>query len=53
MDWFILGDYLESLPKLMSLGSLTEPYILVGISQGSTSDDWAVMRTRDFTPAHR
>jgi predicted alpha/beta superfamily hydrolase len=51
MDWFILGDYLKALPKLMALGRLTEPYVLVGISQGSTSDDWAVMRTRDFTPA--
>lgn len=52
MDWFILGDYLKVLPKLMSLGHLTEPYILVGITQGSTAEDWAVMRTRDFTPAH-
>jgi predicted alpha/beta superfamily hydrolase len=50
-DWFILGDYLKSLPKLMNLGPLTEPCILVGISQGSNFDDWAVMRTRDFTPA--
>ncbi len=52
MDWYILGDYLKALPKLMSLGHLTEPYILVGITQGSTTEDWAVMRTRDFTPAH-
>lgn len=52
MDWFMLGDYLKSLPKLMSLGRLTEPYVLVGISQGSSNDDWAVMRTRDFTPAY-
>jgi predicted alpha/beta superfamily hydrolase len=51
MDWFILKDYLKSLPGLMSLGRLAEPYILVGITQGSTTDDWAVMRTRDFTPA--
>lgn len=52
MDWFILGDYLKALPQLMSLGHLTEPYILVGIVQGATTEDWAVMRTRDFTPAH-
>jgi predicted alpha/beta superfamily hydrolase len=52
MDWFILGDYLKALPKLMALGRLAEPYILVGITQGSTTDDWAAMRTRDFTPAH-
>jgi predicted alpha/beta superfamily hydrolase len=51
MDWYILGDYLKSLPRLMNMGSLTEPYIMVGISQGSTDDSWAVMRTRDFTPA--
>ena len=51
MDWFILGDYLKSLPKLMNMGRLTESYIMVGISQGSNDDDWAVMRTRDFTPA--
>ncbi|MFH1312701.1 MAG: alpha/beta hydrolase-fold protein [Candidatus Eisenbacteria bacterium] len=52
MDWFILGDYLKALPGLMDLGRLTEPYILVGITQGKNTDDWAVMRTRDFTPAH-
>jgi len=52
MDWYILGDYLKSLPRLMNMGSLTEPYIMVGISQGSTDDAWAVMRTRDFTPGH-
>lgn len=51
MDWFVLGDYLKALPKLMDLGHLTEPYILVGITQGKTADDWATMRTRDFTPA--
>jgi predicted alpha/beta superfamily hydrolase len=52
MDWFILSDYLKSLPGLMELGRLTEPYILVGITQGRNNDDWAVMRTRDFTPAY-
>lgn len=52
MDWFILGDYLKSLPKLMKLGNLVEPYIMVGISQGSTHHDWATMRTRDLTPAN-
>ncbi|MBU1636196.1 hypothetical protein KKC97_00840 [bacterium] len=51
MDWYILGDYLEALPKMMVLGRLVEPYILVGITQGSTAGDWAVMRTRDYTPA--
>lgn len=51
MDWYILGDYLKSLPRLMSLGNLAEPYILVGISQGDSVADWAAMRTRDFTPA--
>ncbi len=51
MDWFILGDYLKSLPKMMELGRLTEPYILVGITEGQNSEDWAAMRTRDFTPA--
>jgi predicted alpha/beta superfamily hydrolase len=52
MDWFILADYLKALPKLMELGQLSEPYILVGITQGLNTDDWAVMRTRDFTPAY-
>ncbi len=52
MDWFILSDYLKSLPGLMELGRLAEPYILVGITQGRNADDWAVMRTRDFTPAY-
>lgn len=52
MDWYVIGDYLESLPPLMALGRLAEPYILVGITQGSTPDDWSVMRTRDYTPAH-
>ena len=52
MDWFILADYLKALPKLMALGRLTEPYLLVGITQGLTADDWATMRTRDFTPAY-
>ena len=51
MDWFILGDYLKSLPELMELGRLTEPYIMVGITQGTDANDWAVMRTRDYTPA--
>jgi len=37
MDWFILGDYLKALPRLMALGRLTEPYILVGITQGLTA----------------
>ena len=52
MDWFVLADYLKALPKLMELGRLTEPYILVGITQGLNTDDWAIMRTRDFTPAY-
>ncbi len=52
MDWYILDDYLKSLPGLMALGRLVEPYILVGIAQGSTTEDWAAARTRDFTPVH-
>jgi len=51
MDWFILGDYYKALPGLMALGSLVEPCILVGIAQGTTTADWAAMRTRDYTPA--
>lgn len=51
MDWFILGDYYKALPKLMTLGRLVEPYILVGITQGPSFSDWAAMRTRDYTPA--
>lgn len=51
MDWFMLGDYLKALPRLMELGRLAEPFILVGITQGATTDDWLVMRNRDFTPA--
>ena len=51
MDWFILDDYLKALPELMALGSLVEPYILVGITEGTTTADWASMRTRDYTPA--
>lgn len=51
-DWFILKDYLNALPKLMKLGQLTEPYIVVGITEGQNTDDWAVMRTRDFTPSY-
>ncbi|MBP7864880.1 MAG: alpha/beta hydrolase [Acidobacteria bacterium] len=50
-DWFILGDYLKALPKLMNMGRLTEPFILVGIAGPATMDAWATARTRDFTPA--
>jgi predicted alpha/beta superfamily hydrolase len=50
-DWFVLSDYLKSLPKLMTMGRLTQPHILVGISAGTTMDEWAKSRTRDFTPA--
>ena len=50
-DWFVLGDYLKSLPRLMDMGRLTEPFVLVGISQTGTMADWATARTRDFTPA--
>jgi hypothetical protein len=50
-DWFILSDYLKSLPKLMDMGRLTEPLIFVGISQPGTMREWAAARTRDFTPA--
>jgi predicted alpha/beta superfamily hydrolase len=49
-DWFVLGDYLKSLPRLMDMGRLTEPHIMVGISAGATMNDWAIARTRDFTP---
>jgi predicted alpha/beta superfamily hydrolase len=52
MDWFILADYLKALPGLMELGHLAEPYILVGVTNGVNADDWAAIRTRDFTPAH-
>jgi uncharacterized protein len=51
MDWFMLGDYYEALPKLMAMGRLAEPYILVGITEGTKASDWAAMRTRDYTPA--
>ena len=47
----MLGDYLKSLPRLMALGRVTEPCVLVGITDGSSAQDWAIMRTRDFTPA--
>jgi predicted alpha/beta superfamily hydrolase len=50
-DWFVLAEYLESLPKLMNMGRLTEPFIFVGISQPGDGHDWATARTRDFTPA--
>lgn len=50
-DWFILADYFKSLPRLMDMGRLTEPFILVGISQPGKDQDWAAARTRDFTPA--
>ena len=50
-DWFILGDYLKSLPKLLNMGRLTEPFILVGIGGPADMDGWATARTRDFTPA--
>jgi len=49
-DWFIVADYLKSLPRLMNMGPLTEPYIMVGISAGTTMVEWATARTRDFTP---
>ncbi len=50
-DWFVLGDYLKSLPRLLGMGRLTEPFILVGIAQGTDMNEWAMGRTRDFTPA--
>lgn len=50
-DWFILSDYFKSLPRLMDMGRLTEPFILVGISQPGKEPEWATARTRDFTPA--
>jgi uncharacterized protein len=51
-DWFILSDYLKALPKLMNMGRLTEPFAFVGISVQGNTDDWSMMRYRDFTPAH-
>jgi len=51
-DWFMLSEYLEALPGLMDLGRLTDPFVLVGISQPGDTHDWAMARTRDFTPAH-
>lgn len=51
MDWYILGDYYKSLPRMMELGRLAEPLILAGISGEPSEDAWAIMRTRDFTPA--
>jgi len=50
-DWFVLADYLRSLPKLLDMGRLTGPFIMVGISEGATQHDWAMARNRDFTPA--
>jgi hypothetical protein len=50
-DWFILSDFLKALPGLMDMGHLTEPFVLVGISQPGGPDAWATARTRDFTPA--
>ena len=50
-DWFVLSDYLEALPRLMDMGRLTEPFVLVGVSQPGSTDDWSRARTRDFTPA--
>jgi predicted alpha/beta superfamily hydrolase len=50
-DWFVLSEYLRSLPKLMDLGRLTEPFVVVGISQQRNAEDWATARTRDFTPS--
>ncbi|MGD8395516.1 MAG: alpha/beta hydrolase-fold protein [Candidatus Eiseniibacteriota bacterium] len=50
-DWFVLGDYLRSLPRLMDMGRLTEPFVFVGISEPGGGHEWAVARTRDFTPA--
>ncbi|HQF88223.1 MAG TPA: alpha/beta hydrolase-fold protein [Acidobacteriota bacterium] len=50
LDWYILGDYLQSLPKLMDMGRLTEPFVMVGISQPGGMHEWATTRTRDFTP---
>ena len=50
LDWYILGDYLQSLPKLMDMGRLTEPFVMVGISQPGGMHEWATARTRDFTP---
>ena len=50
-DWFVLSDYLRSLPGLMEMGRLAEPFVFVGISQQGGSAEWALARTRDFTPA--
>jgi predicted alpha/beta superfamily hydrolase len=50
-DWFVLSDYLKSLPGLMAMGRLAEPYIMVGVSVEGTTNDWSAARTRDFTPA--
>lgn len=50
-DWFVLSDYLKALPRLMDMGRLTEPFVLVGISQPGSTAEWATARTRDFTPA--
>lgn len=50
-DWFVISEYLKALPKLMDLGRLTEPFVVVGISQQRNADDWAMARTRDFTPS--
>jgi len=50
-DWFVLSDYLKTLPKLLDMGRLTEPFAFVGISVQGNMDDWSMMRYRDFTPA--
>ena len=50
-DWFVLGDYMKSLPRLMNMGRLTEPFMMVGIWQQGDMNTWAMGRTRDFTPA--
>ena len=48
-DWYVVGDYLQSLPRILDMGRLTEPHILVGVVAGETMEDWATARTRDFT----
>jgi len=50
-DWSVLGDYFKSLPRLMDMGRLTEPFVMIGIGQPGGLAEWATARTRDFTPA--
>jgi len=50
-DWFVLSDYMKSLPKLMNMGRMTEPFVFVGISRQADWNEWSTTRTRDYTPA--